>query len=103
MKYVKSSDHGFQFDLFEGRARKTTALEGMEKREWVQEARRVAVGIAQTRGKVCADDVRPHVGPAPHDNCWGTVFSKDLFYKGSATQATRPEAHARWVHWWHLR
>jgi hypothetical protein len=92
-----------QYDLFTGRALKTAAMERMESREWVQEARRVAVGIARSRGRVRADDVRPHVPPAPHDNCWGAVFSKDTFYKGSSTQATRPEAHARWVHWWHLR
>lgn len=88
---------------FEGQALKTKAMERMEKSEWVREARRVALGIARSKGKVCADDVRPLVPEAPHPNLWGSVFTKDLFYMSGEVKATRSVAHARWTHYWSLR
>lgn len=75
-------------------------IDPLEARLWLDEARRVAIGIARKQGRVTADDVRPHVPPPPHLNCWGQVFTKELFIDAGTEKARHRAAHSRTVHVW---
>lgn len=91
-----------QHHMFEEKPVESAPGVALERRHWIEEARRIAIGIAKKQGRVSSDDVRKHIEEPPHWNMWGPVFN-DLFIRGSRVQSRRPEAKGRWIHYWILK
>lgn len=73
--------------------------------EWLEQARKMAIGIAKLRGKVDIEDVR-RACPLPsgcHPNVMGAVFKTGDFLRIGYKMATRPSAHQRVIGEYALR
>lgn len=91
-------------DLTEGKRRKAEGQEQVKAREdygWLDQARRVARGLALAHGNVTSDDVLARVGRpvGVHHNLIGNIFSVG-FVRIGFTQTKRPEGHSRMIGVW---
>jgi len=98
------------FDLVEGKRLRDEALETMEARspEWIVEARRVAVTVAQRQGTVTANDVRAVLEPLgifpKHSNSWGSLFRQNIWERtGERVPSRIVTSHASEISVWRLR
>lgn len=92
-------------ELFTTQAQAFRALE-IARREWLAEAREVALRIAEGRrsGSVCSDDIWQACPPPPgaDPRCMGPVFSRGPFERAYMRPSMRPECHRRPIQVWRL-
>ena len=88
-----------QAGLFEGRARRDKGLVKVSNgfNWWLEQARHVAVLVAQRKGFVSSDDIHERCPPpeTAHHNIMGAVFKDARFKPVGYLPSNRPSAHGR--------
>ena len=90
--------------LFDGPALKDRGIARVsaDHAGWLEDARRLALYLADQQGTVTADDLRGRIElpPGAHRNLWGAVWNDPRFKRVGYRKAQHPDAHARVIAVW---
>ena len=72
---------------------------------FLEQARALAVAVAQEKGTVSINDIRGQITlpPGAHPSLLGSVFRDKRFFVAGYTQAQHPAAHARIIRYYALK